>query len=137
MKRLVSILSILIILFSGMNLTLATHYCSGEVADIKVSFLPVDVSCGMEKSEDDCQGHSLMSSGCCRNEFAFYNVEDDFYPQQISTIFLPLQVTLLFSTLIDKETAEVGNSLFSLKYSSFADLLPDEVKQEEVCVFII
>ncbi len=137
MKKIFSILSVILILFSGMNLTLSTHFCGGEVADIKVSFIAEDASCGMEKSEDDCQGHTIMTSGCCKNELSRYNVEDDYYPQQITSINFPPQFDLLFSVIFDLETAVVKSDLVSLKYSSFADLIPDEVKQEEVCVFII
>ena len=53
-EKLLSISFALLILLSGMHFTIDTHYCGGEFAASKASFLGELVSCGMEGIVAEC-----------------------------------------------------------------------------------
>jgi hypothetical protein len=51
MKKLLSRSVALIILLTGMNLTISSHFCGGVLAATKVSFTGKLASCGMESGQ--------------------------------------------------------------------------------------
>ncbi|NJO69113.1 MAG: hypothetical protein HC830_07380 [Bacteroidetes bacterium] len=78
MKKLLSILFAILMLISGMHLSVATHFCMGELASVKLSFSGTEASCGME--QQSCPKHSSLTSNCCQNEIAFYSIDDNYEP---------------------------------------------------------
>ena len=81
MKKLFSISVALLMLLSGMQLTISTHYCGGELADSKVSILGQIASCGMESATDECtQPGNHVESSCCNNEVSAYSIDHNFSP---------------------------------------------------------
>jgi hypothetical protein len=66
MKKVFSISMAVLVLLSMLHLTVATHYCGGEIAASKISLSGKLASCGMERAEESCpiQGN-LMKSHCC------------------------------------------------------------------------
>ena len=81
MKKLLSISFALLMLLSGMQFTISTHYCGGELADSKVSVLGHLASCGMESKTDECtQPGSHMESNCCNNKVSVYAVDQNYSP---------------------------------------------------------
>ena len=83
MKRISSILLACFILFMGMHVTFATHFCGGEVAAMKLSFNSEIASCGMEKSTHDCKSNNQITSNCCKNNIVSYSVDNNY----VSSIF--------------------------------------------------
>lgn len=81
MKKLFSISVALLMLLSGMQLTISTHYCGGKLADSKVSVLGHLASCGMESSTDECtQPGSHVESSCCNDKVSVYAVDHNYSP---------------------------------------------------------
>jgi hypothetical protein len=81
MKKILSISIALLMLLSGMQLTISRHYCGGELADSKVSVLGQIASCGMESSTDNCtQPGNHVKSSCCHNKVSVYAVDHNFSP---------------------------------------------------------
>ena len=83
MKRIISIFLALLILTSSFNLTLAMHYCGGEISEYAVQIGEVDLSCGMEKKKDCTSPFVEMLSkteGCCDNSSFTVDIDDDFSP---------------------------------------------------------
>ena len=78
MKRIISILLACFILFMGMHVTFATHFCGGEVAAMKLSFNSEIVSCGMEKSTHDCKSNNQITSDCCKNNIVSYSIDNNY-----------------------------------------------------------
>jgi len=81
MKKLFSISIALIMLLSGMQLTISRHYCGGELADAKVSLIGHLASCGMETATDECtQPGNHLKSSCCNNQVSVYAVDHNYSP---------------------------------------------------------
>jgi len=52
MRKLSSISLAILILLAGMHITIATHFCGGEIAATKVSLAGIAASCGMESDKN-------------------------------------------------------------------------------------
>jgi hypothetical protein len=107
MRKLFSIVFVLIVLISGMHLSIASHICGGKVAAIKFSFTGAMASCGMESETKSLPTNGAISTNCCHNTINFLSV-DNFKPfsfdynqlcQQVSKLTLfPLK--LVYKSLI-------------------------------------
>lgn len=99
MKKLFSISIALLMLLSGMQLTISRHYCGGELADLKVSLTGHTASCGMENGTEGCpQPGDQIKSHCCNNQVSVYAVDHNFAPSfsEFKTFGQPvLQVFIL------------------------------------------
>lgn len=77
MKKTVAILTALFILIAGMHLSVATHLCGGEVAEVKWSFSGETGGCGMERGRDvDTSTH--ITSDCCHDHVASFTVDNQY-----------------------------------------------------------
>jgi hypothetical protein len=90
MKKLLSISFALLILLSGMHLTIATHFCGGELAASKASFSGERASCGMETDKDYLLPGIHIEKDCCKNEVSVLSVDHNFSPSfTVFKIFSP------------------------------------------------
>jgi hypothetical protein len=138
MKKLFSITFAFIILLSGMHLSMATHFCGGEVASVKWSLTGKNASCGMEYAKNSCPLQNGFSSSCCQNEIFFLSVDKNYIPslcnfKEISKIHFQ---TLLVPVKI------YFNSNFTPKSFCSNDIYADiamssVVSLPKICVFII
>jgi len=121
-----------------MHLSVASHICGGEVADVKMSFTEAKATCGMESNENALAAHSGISSNCCRNELSVFAVDNYFSSSslQIKQVSQPVQ-QLFFLPLIQ--------SLYSLvpTFQAYTDVRPPDklvantVSLPKICVFRI
>jgi hypothetical protein len=75
MKYIIAIPLSLLLLFSGIRVELATHYCCGEVAGRKISFDGEPATCGMETGEKAIYpGMSEFIAHCCYNTTSEYSI---------------------------------------------------------------
>jgi hypothetical protein len=139
MKKLLSISFALLILLSGMHLTIATHFCSGELAASKVSFSGELASCSMEGPVDRCLSTAKHSdSNCCKNEVSVLSVDHNFAPSfTIFKIFSPnlLQVFEIPACLHIHSLTAVN--LVCSTISPPGNLLVNAVSLPKLCVFLI
>ena len=139
MKKLFSISIALLMLLSGMQLTISRHYCGGELADSKVSLVGHVATCGMESETDDCtQPGNHLKSSCCNNQISVYGVDHNFSPS--FTEFNALAQTVLQVFPIPENST--FHSLTSLAHISTdvspPDFLPvNGVSLPKICVFRI
>jgi len=100
MKKVFTILFIIVVLLSGMTIRYSAHYCQGTFIASRISITGDNASCGMnlEKSESkEVQFSNLM----CVNEIASYTFSDNYiYSFQVQDagkhlqdIELPLVIT--------------------------------------------
>ncbi len=81
MKKFLSVSFALLILFSGMHLTIASHYCGGKLAFSKFSVTGELASCGMEGSVEKCSAPVKMSTThCCKDKVAAFIVDGSYSP---------------------------------------------------------
>ncbi|MDF1672938.1 MAG: hypothetical protein P1U41_05510 [Vicingaceae bacterium] len=63
---------------TSMGFTFSTHYCSGKKVKTGISLGAADVSCGMEKSENNCATSKKMKPNCCKNEVKLVQNDEDY-----------------------------------------------------------
>ena len=139
MKKLFSISIALIMLVSGMQLTISKHYCGGALAESKVSLVGHIASCGMETATDEwTQPGNHVKSSCCNDRVSVYAVDHNYSPsftefnafaQNILQVFvIPASIDFHSFTTINlssTDTSPPGNSLIHA------------VSLPKICVFLI
>lgn len=139
MKKLLSISLALLMLLSGMQLTISMHYCGGELADSRVSIVGHLASCGMEGIVDNCTtSESSLDESCCKNQFSVYEIDHNYSPtytefntfaQNILQVYLiPASITFHSYTAIN---------LTSTDASPPENALLHAVSLPKICVFLI
>ena len=139
MKRVFSILFALLILLSGTQLTVSTHYCGGELAASKVSVWGGVASCGMEKTTDECiKPGSHLDKHCCNNTISVYEVDHNYSPT-FSEFKTNAQPVLQVFTLPENISFNSLTSLFQINANtSPPESLPGSaVSLPKICVFRI
>ncbi len=86
MRKVLSILLLLVFLLGTANLSVIRHFCGGRVAEVKLSILG-DASCGMDTDKGACASNDFCASGtgiskkpCCENELSQISITDDYKP---------------------------------------------------------
>lgn len=139
MKKGLSILFATMILLSGMNLSLATHVCRGEVSQVKLSFTHENATCGMcKKEQTPTETTNVSSESCCKDQISFYSVDNNYNPsttpindpvKQLLQVFaIPKVIGIQFNhtnSTLNTNVQPPGN------YFASAVSLPD------ICVFRI
>jgi hypothetical protein len=139
MKKLFSISIALLMLLSGMQLTVSRHYCGGELADAKVSLTGHIASCGMEGETDGCtQPGNHVKSSCCDNQVSVYAVDQNYSPS--FTEFKAFAQTALQAFVIPENITFRSLASFSNLYTDTSppgSLLANAVSLPKICVFRI
>ncbi|MDR3652774.1 MAG: hypothetical protein P4L34_07375 [Paludibacter sp.] len=139
MKKLLSILFAGLILLSGMHLSLASHYCGGELAAVKWSLDDAKASCGMQMATiPTSNGKSFNAPSCCKDEMAFYAVDNNYNP---SALQINAPVNQLLQVFYIPEA--IGLHFFNTNSSVNATIQPpgkfiaSAVSLPDICVFRI
>lgn len=139
MKKGVSILFAIVILLSGAQFSIATHFCGGRVVETIVSLSGKLASCGMEGTEESCPvpGHHLKTH-CCDDVVTLCSIDNNYapsfsvlpesYKSYLQVFGMPVSSTI--------HSAEVLKSLYTNE-SPPADLLSTNVDLSDICVFRI
>lgn len=139
MKKILSILFAVLILFSGLNFTISTHYCGGKIADSKISLSDQIATCGMEEEHGNtCSGGSKLSSSCCSNKITDYEIDSNYSPSFTDIHFFGQTVIQVFvipeNLTIHSLTTQ---HLQATDTSPPGNYLINEVSLPKICVFLI
>jgi len=142
MKKIFSIAVTSLILISGMHLAVAKHYCHGELAAMKITFIGENASCGMEDGIEagktlDNNMTDVITAKCCSNESTFMGVDQNYDPsyQEFSSLrslplfaYVPLELIYSFQ----------NSSVYNYKNIIPPDNVPAGAKgPADICVFRI
>lgn len=78
MQKVFSILFAVLILVSGIHLSLATHFCEGQLAAVKWSLSGEKATCGMEQPQATASAHEGLIPGCCHNVVSYFIVDQNY-----------------------------------------------------------
>jgi len=140
MRKILSILFASLILISGLHISIAKHYCSGESSAFeKISVTGELATCGMEdpKGEVPLQGVNFKAH-CCDNEISTLIVDSNYapsfsifkvFPQPVMQVYHNVEVLNLqqFFTL----------SLYNTNVLPPGNYLASSVSLPDICVFRI
>ena len=139
MKRGVSIVLVLFMLTAMFHITVAMHFCGGEVAASKISISGKLASCGMEGPEMGLPlSGTYFTRHCCEDVVTFYGIDNNYTP---SYSFVPESFQYNFQVLAIPVwlSANPDADIFSL-YSSVRPpgaLMSTNVDLSGICVFRI
>lgn len=138
MKKLLSISFAFLILLSGMHFTIATHYCGGELAAVKVSLSGKLASCGMETDNDYLLPGIHIETDCCQNQGSVFEVDHNYSPT-FSEFKTNTQPVLQVFTLPENISFNSLTSLFQINANTSPpeSLLASAVSLPKICVFRI
>ncbi len=80
MKTLLCIPLIILILFSGISVKFATHFCGGSVAATKVSLTGELATCGMESPVHKNSVQVTFNNHCCDDKISAYSICNNYIP---------------------------------------------------------
>ena len=138
MKKLLSISFALLIILSGMNFSIATHFCEGEIAAAKVSVAGELATCGMETDKDNLLPGIHIEKDCCKNEVSILSVDHNYSPS--FTEFTSFAQTLLQVFIVP---ASISIHSFTAINLNSTDVSPPDnnlvhaVSLPKICVFLI
>ncbi len=73
----------LLIMLACVHPTLATHFCGGRVAAVKMSLTGKLASCGMESDmQKDHSGKTGINDRCCSNKLSVYSIDNNYTPSE-------------------------------------------------------
>ena len=136
MKKVFSISFVLLMLLAMLHLTVATHYCGGHVAALKVSLTGKLASCGMER--DYTSTETKLFTHCCDDVVTFYAVDNNytpsfpvvpnFYQCNLQVFNMPFRFPVI--------SAAVLQSLYT-NASPPGEVMTTSVDLSDICVFLI
>jgi len=139
MKKGISILFSLLMLTAMLHLSVATHYCHGNIAASKISFTGKHASCGMETDKDGSPlTGTQIESHCCDDVVYTYCINEDYSP---SSPFITDSFQHNFQ--VYNIPAELSGNSAPIVYSQFTSvgppygLLSTRVDLSDICVFRI
>lgn len=138
MKKILTPILALLLLLSGMHLSVASHYCGGSLAQVKWSFNKELATCGMENSDEALSKGVLLNQPCCQDELYSYTTDGQYQFQTLElTTFVP-QVIASFCTPISLlfKSQDPVDELYTHVFPP-GIVLPSRVKLESICVFLI
>ena len=77
-RKILAIPLIVLILFSGISIKFATHYCQGSVFATRVSLTGQLATCGMEHHEDHNLSQESITSECCDDVLSAYTLSNNY-----------------------------------------------------------
>jgi hypothetical protein len=137
MKRVITILILLLFLASGLPVTMARHYCCGMLADVTISLNGEKASCGMEQNNYHFRNQLTLSSKCCEDQLSSFTVNNNYFPEYFH-INKPLpekHIIYLYTNLLI--CSQLINSKLSINVFPPGENLISGLKQPDICVFRI
>lgn len=138
MKTVLSIPLVLLLLFSGISVKFATHYCHGSVAATKVSLTGELATCGMESQPGNTPFHNSFSKHCCDDVTSAYSICNNYFSSS-HTISYPWHKS---NNILDIPFYSTSNQLIINIISNEiikppGDNYPNCVDRPSLCIFRI
>ena len=138
MKKVFSILVALLILLSGLHLTLATHICGGQVAAVKIFFSGEKATCGMENPMQSCPEHNRIASNCCHDKIAYFTVDNNYNASTFQVLDVVKKISQVFTFPVNIFSASLIYPITSDANVSPPDKkIANAVSLADICVFRI
>ena len=139
MNKIISILITLLLFLAGMQLTIASHYCGGNLAETKVSFSHETGSCGMEMSCASEQNSTAFKQPCCHDEISSLATDDNYSPSVLKPLQPQFHLLQLFYIpenirILSHQNAITRNTNVFPPGNLWQ---PDEVGLSFICVYLI
>ncbi len=140
MRKILSILFASLILISGLHISIAKHYCSGESSAFeKISVTGELATCGMEDPKDqEVIPGVYFKAHCCDNEVSTLVVDNNYAPSfSIFKVFPQPVLQVCHNIEVFNLQQIVVFSLYNTNVLPPGDYLASAVSLPDICVFRI
>jgi hypothetical protein len=139
MRRIVAIPLLLMLLFSGISVQIASHYCRGNYSGTKVSLDGQLASCGMENASLKQSTEDLISSHCCSDIISSVSISSNYIASANTDPPDPRQEVIHLSFIDNELTAcrEIGFHLSSANVRPPGNYIHSGIEQQVLCIFRI
>ena len=137
MKKLLSISFALLILLSGMHISIATHYCGVKISATKLSVSGELASCGMEGFVEKCSlPVKLKGVNCCKDKLTAFVVDSNYTPtfSEIKALSQNLLQVFILPAFLTNHSQTTFN-LFCTNVSPPGHFQVSDVSLPDICVF--
>jgi len=138
MKKVISISLVLIILLSGMHLSIAAHYCGGKVASWKISLDLEKATCNLCGNETSNVGFINNACNCCKDLLSVLTVDNNYQPSEYKLPFSAPSVSHVF--VVPQHIGLLKTSVSATCYANIylqGNYLPEVVNLADICIFRI
>ena len=141
MKKVFSILTVILLIAAMLHISVARHYCGGELAASKLSLSGDLANCGMEGTEESCPLKSPgdhLKSHCCEDVVTYYSIDNNY--TQSPTITTEIS---RFTTQVSEPSFTSSVKFYNRSSHIFTDVSPPAfpmitaVDLTDICVFRI
>ena len=109
MKKGFSIVMAVLVLLTGLHLSVASHFCHGKLAAVKISITAEKATCGMEdEAESSAPSGKFFKTHCCVNELATLAVDSSYSPSTSLSIDLTHKIVPVFATPVSEVVSEIA-----------------------------
>jgi len=140
MRKILSILFASLILVSGLHISIAKHYCSGESSAFeKISVTGELATCGMEDPKDlaPLQGVNFKAH-CCDNEISTLIVDNNYAPSFSIFKAFPQPVLQVYNNIEILNLQQIVSiDLYNTNVLPPGNYLASAVSLPDICVFRI
>lgn len=139
MKKTISIIITLLLFLAGMQFTIASHYCGGNLAEAKASFSHETGGCGMEMNCETEQSSPAFKQACCHDEISVLTTDDNYAPSVLKSLQPQFHLLQLFYIPEDIRILSHQNAITrNTNVFPPGDLWqPYEVGLSFICVYLI
>lgn len=141
MKKVFSILTAILLITAMLHISVAKHYCGGELAASKISLTGGLASCGMEGTEETCPLGSTgdhLKSHCCDDVVTYYSIDNNYThnqtlaPESFKFVSQVLEITVAANFHFSNLTSQVFTGVSPPAYTMIT-----AVDLTDICVFRI
>jgi hypothetical protein len=139
MKRIVAIQLLLVILISGINVQIASHYCRGNYSGSKISLDGKLASCGMEDQAIKHSSEVLISSHCCSDVISSLSISPNYIFSTCPDLTDPRHAIIHIPFIHNELLAgrEICLSLASGNVRPPGTFISADIEQQVLCIFRI
>jgi hypothetical protein len=129
---------IILLLFTGIKVSVATHYCCGQVAATRVSLTGEPASCGMADDKNTGPLQDVLANHCCDNVISSFSFSNNYFPSLYSFDKFEVKAIDLFILpfdMVPKQELLIPDS--GRETRPPGSLFPNDVLLSSICVFRI
>lgn len=139
MKKVISIAFAIILLLSGLQLTVSAHFCRGELSTFSISNSTNLNGCCFEDLITGQSSLPIIKNNCCHNEITTLHVENNYEGVSFQLKNISFKLIKLFYTSVYNLVTENNSTQFTSVTSSdkLAGFTANAVSLPEICIFRI
>ena len=139
MRKFAAIPLLIMILITGINITVSSHYCCGNYIGSKVSLSGANASCGMQEANTAAQDNEVFRKHCCDNIATPILLGNNYIPTYYSAPAVLTQEIPDFSALMISLSPWEDHpcNRLAIEESPPGSCNPTSVEQNIICVYRI